>query len=68
MDKKRPWRLSAAIRATKEKRQYVLDGVFWVPVHNLSSRRPASHLEPEPGPEKVAKNEASSLNALEKRE
>jgi hypothetical protein len=55
VDKKRPWRLSAAIRATKEKRQYVLDGVFWVPVHNLSSRRPASHLEPEPAQEKSPK-------------
>jgi hypothetical protein len=68
MDKKRPWRLSAAIRATKEKRQYILDGVFWVPVHNLSSRCPASHLKPEPGPEKVANNEASPSNALENRE
>ncbi len=68
MDKQRPWRLSAVIRASKEKRQYVLEGVFWVPVHNLSSSRRASHLVTESGPEKVANSEAPPSNDSEKME
>lgn len=59
MNEKRPWRLSAAIHVSKEERQYVLEDVFWVPVHGLSFSCPASHPVSEPGPEKVASSEAS---------
>jgi hypothetical protein len=33
--------------ASQEKRKYVLEDVFWVPVNNCSSRRSASGDEPE---------------------
>ncbi len=68
MDKQRPWRHSAVIRASKEERQYVLEDVFWVPARNLSSGRAAPHLLSEPGPEKVVNSEALPSNDSEKME
>jgi hypothetical protein len=47
MYKKRGSRLSAAGSASKKKREYVLEDVFWVPISNCSSGRSTRHFVPE---------------------
>ncbi len=48
--------------SSQEKRKYVLEDVFWVPVDNCSSTRPASSRAPELHSEKLNTSETAVSN------
>lgn len=56
-------RVLAAISASQGKNEYVLDGVFWVPVSNCSSIRSASSRAPEPRSQELDTDKTSNLGA-----
>jgi hypothetical protein len=60
MYKKIRSRLLAAISASQEKREYVLESVFWVPLSNCGSKRSTSRLVPELRSEKLDSSEAAA--------
>jgi hypothetical protein len=60
MFKKIRSRLTAAISASQEKREYVLEDVFWVPIGNCRSKSSTSRLVPELRPERLDSSEASN--------
>ena len=50
--------------ASQEKRKYVLEDVFWVPVDNCSSQRSASSREPQPPSRKLDTSEAAGFSDM----